>query len=218
MKHPSRLARLPQTALRVYVSIVLALWIAGCQSNRSTSSGPTPDPAAMEEAAARQSTVVGQPAPTFKLPDHNNKPFDLADQRGKWLVLYFYPKDDTPGCTCQATEFTDLLTRFHDLGARVVGVSADSWVMHQFFRTKYNLKIDLLSDTEHRVLSQYGAWVTARVGQSSVGRVIRSTFLIDPDGKIAYHWPEVIPEGHASRVRAKLESIKRNSQSVRDAR
>ena len=188
--------------------------LTGCEtaqrraSVHPRSTAPPPDPAAMEAAAARTSPIVGRPAPAFTLSDHSDKPFTLADQRGRWIVLYFYPKDDTPGCTCQATEFTSLLKRFHSMNADVVGVSSDSPIIHQFFRTKYDLRITLLSDPHHEVMRKYGAWVTARFGDEEIGRVIRSTFLIDPAGQVAHHWPEVIPEGHAARVKEQLEAIR----------
>jgi peroxiredoxin Q/BCP len=169
----------------------------------------TPSPRRVEDAAASQSQALGKTAPSFTLADKEDRPVSLTDYRGKWLVLYFYPKDDTPGCTCQATEFTDLLGRFHNLNAQVVGISPDSPGDHRFFAEKYDLKITLLSDVAQKVMRLYGAWVDTQVADQALGRVIRSTFAIDPNGRIAYHWPEVIPQGHADRVRERLELLQR---------
>lgn len=173
-----------------------------------SSAPPTPSSLEMEDAAAKRSKVVGMDAPDFSLVDADEKLVKLSDLRGKWVVLYFYPQDDTPGCQCQASEFTTLLANFHSLGATVMGVSPDSPASKRFFREKYALGVTLLSDPEHVVMKRYGSWVTTTVGEQTQGRVIRSTFLIDPKGKIAYHWPEVIPQGHAERVKAKLVSLR----------
>lgn len=146
-------------------------------------------------------------APDFTLPDHNGDPVSLADFRGRWVVLYFYPSDDTPGCTAQATELTALFGRFQEVGAAVLGVSADRPLSHRFFRAKYDLKITLLSDEDHRTMQQYGVWRQSRWHGQTVGRIIRNTFLIDPAGRIAWHWDHVIPRGHAEQVRRKLEEM-----------
>lgn len=158
----------------------------------------------MEEAAASRSQMTGKRAPEFALLDSNSRRVSLDDFRGQWLVLYFYPADDTPGCTCQATEFTELLFRFRDMGAEVVGVSTDSPDTHQYFKDKHGLKITLLSDPDHRVMERYGAWSSSGIGG---GRPIRTTVIIGPDGRIRHHWPEVIPTGHAERVREKLHEL-----------
>jgi len=164
--------------------------------------------AIMEEAAAQRSAMRGQAAPDFTLVNHAEQQVSLKDYRGKWLVLYFYPRDDTPGCTCQATEFTRLLTRFHQLDAEVIGVSPDSPASHRHFRQKYGIRLPLLYDRDHQVARMYGAWgPIGRARDSNRGRIVRGTFLINPQGVIAYHWPEVIPQGHAARVQLKLEKI-----------
>lgn len=201
--------------------IACALSLAACKTTDETrapsdghatplpaSSVPTPSALEMEEAAAKRSKVVGMDAPDFSLVDADEKLVKLSSLRGKWVVLYFYPQDDTPGCQCQASEFTTLLSEFHHLGSTVMGVSPDSPASKRFFREKYALGITLLSDPEHVVMKRYGAWVTTTVGEQTEGRVIRSTFLIDPKGKIAYHWPEVIPQGHAERVKTKLVALR----------
>lgn len=161
----------------------------------------------MEEAASQRSPVIGRPVTPFTLPNQDEQPVTVPTKGDRWTVLYFYPKNDTPGCTCQATEFTDLLGRFHALDADVIGVSPDTTGNHRFFIAKYKLKLTLLSDPDHDVMAKYGAWADTQVAGVTVRRVIRTTFLIDPTGRIAWHWPEVIPEGHASRVKKRLESL-----------
>jgi thioredoxin-dependent peroxiredoxin len=151
---------------------------------------------------------VGKPAPDFVLQDQSGRPSSLKDYAGKWVVLYFYPKDDTPGCTTEACEFTDGLKAFETLNAIVLGCSPDSPAAHMKFIAKHGLKLRLLSDPEHAVLTAYGAWgEKSMYGKKSVG-VIRSTVLIDPKGKVAYHWPSVKAAGHAEAVRAKLGELR----------
>jgi thioredoxin-dependent peroxiredoxin len=160
--------------------------------------------AQMETAAAARSLLTGKPAIDFTLSNQAGQPVSLKDQLGYWVVLYFYPEDGTPGCACQAEEFTLTHSKFERLSARVYGVSPDTVASHRQVSRDLKLKVTLLADPEHKVMEAYGAWVWTTFGS----RVIRSTVLIDPEGRIVYHWPEVIPEGHAERVRAKLEEIK----------
>jgi thioredoxin-dependent peroxiredoxin len=162
----------------------------------------------MEQAASQTSPVVGRRAPDFTLPDQDDREVKLSGLNGKWVVLYFYPKDDTPGCSCQATEFTALLGQFSDMGAVVLGVSPDSPEMHRKFIEKYSLTLTLLSDPRKEVMRKYGAWVSSSLGAETYERVIRCTYLVDPRGAIRKHWPEVIPQGHAERVREELRRIK----------
>jgi peroxiredoxin Q/BCP len=176
--------------------VLLACIQVGCTSARRA--------AEMESAAAARSTLTGEPAIDFTLPNQDGQEVNLADYRGKWVVLYFYPADGTPGCTCQAREFTEHQAGFQRLTAVVFGISPDSVASHHQVTQKFGLKVPLLSDADHKVMEAYGAWVWTPFGS----RAIRSTVLIDPGGRIAYHWPEVIPEGHAERVRAKLAEIK----------
>ena len=151
---------------------------------------------------------VGKAAPAFNLPDQNGKKTSLAALKGKWVVLYFYPKDDTPGCTIEACEFTSGLAAFQKLDATVLGCSPDSPESHQKFITKHKLTITLLADADHAVHEKYGAWgEKVLYGKKSVG-VIRSTVLIDPQGKIAHHWSKVKAEGHADQVRTKLSELR----------
>lgn len=153
------------------------------------------------DAATQSAVEVGQPAPAFRLPDQNDQPVSLTEMRGKWVVLYFYPKDDTPGCTAEACEFTDALKEFESLNAAVLGCSPDSPESHRQFIKKHDLKITLLSDPRRVVMSPYGAF--------DGKRVIRSTVIVDPNGKVAYHWPKVTPRGHAAEVKAKLTELQK---------
>jgi peroxiredoxin Q/BCP len=123
---------------------------------------------------------VGDRASSFCLPDTDNKKICLSDFKGKWVVLYFYPKDNTTGCTREAVEFTNALDEFHKLNAVVLGVGADSVQSHQKFVQKHNLRITLLSDAEHEVLKRYGAWQRKKLYGREFWGVVRSTVLIDP--------------------------------------
>ena len=152
---------------------------------------------------------VGADAPEFVLSDDSGRKVALSDFRGEWVVLYFYPKDDTPGCTTEACEFTAGLPAFGRLDAKVLGISPDSPETHGSFAAKFHLKHVLLSDPDHEVTEIYGAWAekSAR-GEKAMG-VVRSTWLVSPEGKLSFYWPEVTAAGHAEEVRAKLDEIKR---------
>jgi thioredoxin-dependent peroxiredoxin len=156
------------------------------------------------------SIKAGTPAPDFALPDRAGKTVRLSDFRGKKaVVLYFYPKDDTPGCTIEACDFTDGLKDFEKLEAAVYGCSPDSTERHRKFIAKYKLKVTLLSDPEHTTLEKYGAWGEKNLyGKISMG-VIRSTVIIDPQGKVAFHWPKVSANGHAAAVADKLKELRK---------
>lgn len=148
-------------------------------------------------------------APDFTLLDQNDMSRSLADYRGKWLVLYFYPKDETPGCTAEACAFRDEREVIAEHGAEVVGISRDSVESHKKFEQHYGLNFTLLSDPDHKVLEAYGAW-----GQKSMmGRVfegiIRSTFIINPDGYIVKEYPKVTPKGHALQIIKSLEELRK---------
>jgi peroxiredoxin Q/BCP len=154
--------------------------------------------------------TVGKKAPVFSAKDESEKPVKLTDLAGKWIVLYFYPKDDTPGCTVEACEFTQGIAAFQKLQAAVLGCSPDLPEKHQKFIAKHKLKIRLLSDPDHKIMEKYGAWGEKNMyGKVRLG-VIRSTVLIDPEGKIAHHWPKVKAAGHAEQVRAKLAELAGN--------
>ena len=151
---------------------------------------------------------IGKSAPAFSAKDQDDRLVKLSDLKGKWVVLYFYPKDDTPGCTTEACEFTDGLKGFEKLDALVLGCSPDSTERHRKFIAKYKLKVKLLSDPDHQVLEAYGAWGNKVLyGRHFVG-VIRSTVIINPAGKVARHWPKVKAAGHAEEVRQALTELR----------
>jgi peroxiredoxin Q/BCP len=150
---------------------------------------------------------VGGKAPEFCLSDKDDKPVCLKDFGGRWVVLYFYPKDQTPGCTKEACEFTERLDDFVRMDATVLGVSTDSTASHRKFAEKHKLTIELLSDPRHEAIGAYGAWQPRKfMGREFMGTV-RSTFIIDPKGKVAHIWPSVKPWGHANEVRQKVAEL-----------
>lgn len=188
LKHPT---------LGTAVLAAVACMLAGCENSSLVH----------EEAASSRSQIINSPAPDFTLKDQDGKDVTLSKLRGQWVVLYFYPKDDTPGCTCEATEFTQLIGQFTGMNAKVYGVSADSVPNHKMFVAKYDIGINLLSDPDHKVMKSYGAWVESSFGEKQYERVIRTTMILDPQGIIRHHWPEVIPKGHAERVGRKLAEL-----------
>lgn len=150
---------------------------------------------------------VGQEAPDFTLPSDTEGDVTLSALRGKPVVLYFYPKDNTPGCTTEACDFRDRMERVKAAGATVLGVSRDSLKRHENFRAKYALDFPLLSDPEAEVHQLYGAWGEKKMyGKTSIGP-IRSTVLIDAEGKVAQVWPKVRVKGHAEAVIEALEGL-----------
>jgi len=150
---------------------------------------------------------IGQSAPQFSTPDQNDNLLSLDNFPGQWLVLYFYPKDDTPGCTTEAKDFSELNPEFSKLGAKILGVSPDSGKSHCKFIAKHNLSITLLSDPEHQLAEAYGAWRLKKfMGKEYMG-IVRSTFLISPDQKIAHAWPNVKAKAHAQAVLTKLQEL-----------
>ena len=153
---------------------------------------------------------AGNKAPRFKLPNQNDKIISLNDFSSKWIVLYFYPKDNTSGCTKEACDFTNSLKDYEKLDAVVLGISPDSTESHRNFIKKYNLKIDLLSDPDRKVLKAYGAWGKKKNYGKEYEGVIRSTFIISPDGKVSEIWTNV-------KVRVKRKDVEvRHVDIVRD--
>ena len=151
-------------------------------------------------------TVIeeGSPAPDFELPNDAGETVRLSDLRGKPVVLYFYPKDDTPGCTTQACGIRDAYREFEQAGAIVLGVSPDDERSHDTFRKKYELPFNLLADTDHAVAEQYGVWGEKKfMGRTYMG-INRSTFVIDADGTVKKVFPKVKPAEHADDVLAVL--------------
>lgn len=142
----------------------------------------------------------GAMAPAFKAKDTSENDVSLSDYKGKWLVLYFYPRDNTPGCTIEANDFTKHIDNFVKLNASILGVSKDSCASHQKFTDKKKLKINLLSDPENEVQKAFGAWrIKKFMGREFMGTV-RSTVLIDPNGKVNNAWDNVKARGHAEAV------------------
>lgn len=151
---------------------------------------------------------VGDKAPAFTAPDQNDKTVTLAGFKGKWIVLYFYPKDNTPGCTTEACEFTAQKADFSGLDAVVVGVSPDSTGSHRGFIEKQKLGLTLLADPDHKLLEAYDAWQKKSMYGKEYMGVQRSTFLIDPAGKIAQVWSKVNVTGHVAEVKARLAELR----------
>lgn len=149
--------------------------------------------------------TAGTTAPDFALPDANGNPVRLSDFRGKKVVLYFYPKDDTPGCTTEACSFNDNLQRLTEAGAVVVGISPDSVASHRKFADKYGLNFTLLADEKTEVAQQYGVWVTKRMYGKEYMGIERTTFLIDEEGRIVKVFPKLKVAGHTEEVLTALQ-------------
>jgi peroxiredoxin Q/BCP len=149
---------------------------------------------------------VGDLAPEIALPDESGTIHHLGDQHGRWTIVYFYPKDDTPGCTVEACEFRDANETIHERGADVWGISPQGAKSKKAFREKFGLPFLLLADADHAVADAYGSWVEkVNYGKPYMG-VARTTFLVDPEGRIARTWPKVKPEGHAAEVLEALDA------------
>ncbi len=146
-------------------------------------------------------------APEFCLPNQDGVEMCLRDFKGKWVVLYFYPKDNTPGCTTEACEFTASLPNFSDLNAVILGVSPDSMKKHQNFIAKKDLKITLLSDEEKEVANQYDVWQLKKMCGKEYMGIVRSTFLIDPSGVVRAEWRNVRVKGHVDKVKEELSKL-----------
>ena len=146
-------------------------------------------------------------ASNFMLPSTNNKDFNLKDTLGKFVVLYFYPKDDTPGCTIETNDFNKLLSKFKKLDCEIYGISKDSIKSHDKFRDKYKIKFDLLADEELKVLKKYKVWKKKKfMGREFMG-VVRTTYLLDKKGQILKVWNNVKAKDHAIEVLETLKSI-----------
>jgi thioredoxin-dependent peroxiredoxin len=146
-------------------------------------------------------------APDFSLPDEGGVIRSLRDYSGRWLVLYFYPADDTPGCTAEACEFRDGRQELQDTGAQVVGISPDSVASHRRFADRYALNFTLLSDQSKSVLKAYGAWGPRKLADLEPPGVLRKTFLINARGEVAKEYPKVTPFGHFSQVIADIMKL-----------
>lgn len=154
--------------------------------------------------APKETVAAGWPAPEFTLPNDEGQLVSLVDYRGQKVVLYFYPEDDTPGCTKEACAFRDGLSALHQLGAVVLGVSADSVQSHVQFKQKYHLNFPLLSDVDHAVCHAYGVWQEKQMFGRKFWGIVRTTFIIDEAGKIAKIFPNVRVDEHYAEVIAAL--------------
>ncbi len=158
-------------------------------------------------ATTTSAVEIGKAAPAFTLTDQDGNKVKLSEFKGQTVVLYFYPKADTPGCTTEACDFTDRITDFTDMNAIIIGVSPDKPEALRKFADKYDLKVKLLSDSDHKVMVKYDAYGEKSMYGKTVVGVKRSTVLIDDKGKVAHHWPNVRAKGHAEKVRATLADL-----------
>ena len=150
---------------------------------------------------------VNSKAPSFSLPSTSNNGYSLKDSLGKYVVLYFYPKDDTPGCTIETNDFNKLLAKFKKLNCEILGISKDNLKSHDKFRDKYKIKFDLLADEEIKVLKKYKVWAKKKfMGREFLG-IFRTTFLIDKKGKIVTVWENVKVKDHAKEVLDSLSNM-----------
>jgi peroxiredoxin Q/BCP len=150
---------------------------------------------------------VGKKAPAFRLKNKDGKTVSLSDYKGKWVVLYFYPKDNTSGCTKEAIAFSELKKDFEKEDAVILGVSPDSEASHEKFVNKHNLTIELLSDPDKKMLEKYGVWQEKSMYGKKYMGVARTTYLINPAGKVEEVWEKVKVNGHADAVKEKLCSL-----------
>ncbi len=159
---------------------------------------------AVQTTARADAPSVGSPAPAFSLQDQKGETHTLADYHGKWVVLYFYPKDDTPGCTTEACALRDNIFAFRKAGAVILGISVDDVASHKAFAEKHSLPFTLLADSTKQTARQYGVLVKM-MGLFELAQ--RDTFLIDPQGRIARHWPKVDPKDHSDMVLKELLAL-----------
>jgi peroxiredoxin Q/BCP len=158
--------------------------------------------------ASAQAPALGSMAPEFKLQDQNGKWHELKDYRGKWVALYFYPKDNTPGCTTQACEFRDNIFAFRDAGAVILGISVDDVASHKKFAEEHGLPFTLLADPTKETAKRYGV-LKKFIGIMEMAK--RDTFLVDPQGRIVKHYADVDPKGHSQLV---LKDIKEQQRKA----
>ena len=150
---------------------------------------------------------INSKAPSFVIPSTSKDKYSLKDSLGKYVVIYFYPKDDTPGCTIETNDFNKLLPKFKKLNCEILGISKDNLKSHDKFRDKYKIKFDLLADEEIKVLKKYKVWAKKKfMGREFMG-IVRTTFLIDKKGKIIKIWNNVKVKDHAKEVLETLQNI-----------
>lgn len=151
--------------------------------------------------------TANQPAPEFQLSDENGNMRSLSEFRGKPVVLYFYPKDDTPGCTVEACNFRDDYTAYQENGVVILGISPDNAKSHTKFKKKFDLPFTLLADPEHKIADAYGVWGPKKFMGKAYDGIYRTTFLIGPDGNIAKVFENVKPDGHSNQVLDALKAL-----------
>jgi peroxiredoxin Q/BCP len=154
---------------------------------------------------------TGDKAPDFSLPADNNSTISLSDYKGQWIVIYFYPKDDTPGCTTESCSFRDHRKDFEKLGAQIIGISKDSIKKHDKFKAKYDLNFPLVSDENSDMCERYGVWVEKSMYGKKYMGIERSTFLIDKKGNIAQIWRSVKVPGHVEDVALALKNLSKEA-------
>jgi thioredoxin-dependent peroxiredoxin len=177
------------------------------KSAKASAKEPVKAPGKESAKEAGYGPKIGSKAPAIKLLNDSGKSVSLSDFKGKPVILYFYPKDSTPGCTTESCDFRDNLNRFTKSGAVVLGLSADSVESHRKFKEKQGLNFPLLSDPDHKALEAYGVWQEKSLyGRKFMG-IVRTTFLIDGDGKIAQVFPKVKVAGHVDAVLAALAAL-----------
>ena len=154
---------------------------------------------------------IGDDAPDFTLPTDNDGEVTLSQFKGKNVIVYFYPKDNTPGCTTESCDFRDQQPDFANLNAEIIGISKDSVKKHNNFKAKYDFNFPLASDEDTDVCERYGVWQEKSMYGKTFFGIVRSTFLIDENGKIAHIWPKVKVKGHVDEVRDALESLKQKA-------
>jgi len=147
-------------------------------------------------------------APDFSLPDINGKTHTLAEYNGTWVIMYFYPKDDTPGCTTEACSLRDARDTLAEMGAVIIGISKDDASSHEKFKSKYSLNFTLLTDTDGGVIEMYGAWGKKMYGSEGI---LRKTFIINPDGQVVKVYGRVTPMGHGGQVIDELKRLQENA-------
>jgi peroxiredoxin Q/BCP len=177
----------PIRSIRYLLLSVLAAWVA---------------------VAVADAPALGKPAPEFKLQDQNGKSHELKDYRGKWVTLYFYPKDQTPGCTTQACEFRDNIFAFREANAVILGVSVDDVESHKKFSEKHSLPFPILADSTKETAKKYGV-LKSYLGTMELAK--RDTFLIDPEGRIVKHYVDVDPKGHSQIVLNDIKAMQKKS-------
>lgn len=155
---------------------------------------------------------IGSTAPAINLPDQDGKTHKLSDYKGKWVIIYFYPKDDTPGCTKEACAIRDSFPNFGKLKAIVLGISVDSVAKHKKFANKYELPFTLLADENKEVVEKYGVWDKKSMYGRFFFGIKRSSFLVDPNGKIVRIYEKVKPAEHAAQVLADLQELQKTSK------